>query len=82
MIDGGGLKALAELHVVRMLMCEVEEYEKQSSASCSWDSPLMLPLRTENGKGLYLPCHYFDYVGGANVGGYVFTTPSFQNDIC
>lgn len=47
----------------------------------SWDSPLReTPLNEDEAQpenqprsstDAYLPCHYFDYIGGTSMGGYV-----------
>jgi hypothetical protein len=79
LLDGGGVRALSTLYFLDNLMKEVESIELKSKSS-SIDSPLPY-FQTDNKKmthalpivrgmqGKYLPCHYFDYIGGAGVGG-------------
>ena len=81
---GGGIRGLSELYVLRELMTSVSRIERDldPEADSSAASPLFR-LRDKGGKespqsypeakgGPYLPCHYFDYIGGISTGGYDF----------
>jgi len=77
--DGGGIRALSALYFLEILMEEITSIEGETKTS-SIDSPLpyfqpdgdkitrALPI-VRGMQGRYLPCHYFDYIGGAGIGG-------------
>lgn len=79
-LDGGGVRGYSSLLILQRLMKEIGklEMESDSGAISSAYSPLVdcLPdvslaaSPNETRPALeYLPCHYFDYVGGASTGG-------------
>ncbi len=81
-LDGGGIRGYSSLLILRRLMQEIGilERESDSGAISSAYSPLVdcLPDGTlaaspneTTSASEYLPCHYFDYVGGASTGGLV-----------
>lgn len=81
-LDGGGTRGYSSLLILQRLMKEIgkTERESDSGAISSAYSPLVdcLPdgalAALPNGTKPvleYLPCHYFDYVGGASTGGLV-----------
>lgn len=81
-LDGGGTRGYSSLLILQSLMKEIGTLEREtdSEAISSAYSPLVNCLRDEtlamspNGTRPaleYLPCHYFDYVGGASTGGLV-----------
>lgn len=81
-LDGGGTRGYSALLILQSIMKEVEILEKDcdSGAISSAYSPLVDCLSdgalATSSSGTrpapeYLPCHYFDYVGGASTGGLV-----------
>jgi hypothetical protein len=83
-VGGGGPRGLYQLYLLKALMERVEFYElsldEQNKATSSADSPLLRfhsdksdhcqpRSRVPTVEGIYLPCHYFDYIGGTSVGG-------------
>ena len=81
-VDGGGIRGYTALLILQNIMKDIEmlERERDAGAISSAYSPLVdcLPSRAlaASPKGTrsalqYLPCHYFDYVGGASTGGLV-----------
>lgn len=79
-LDGGGVRALSSLLILRELMAEIGMIERRASpkAKSSAYSPLVdcLPERGAARPGAksvleYFPCHYFDYICGASTGGLV-----------
>lgn len=81
-LDGGGIRGYSSLLILQGIMKEIEMLEKERDigAISSAYSPLVdcLPdgalAASPNGTRPapeYLPCHYFDYVGGASTGGLV-----------
>ena len=81
-MDGGGIRGYTALLILRNIMEDIEmlERERDAEAISSAYSPLVdcLPDRAlaaspkETSSAMqYLPCHYFDYVGGASTGGLV-----------
>lgn len=83
-VGGGWPRGLYQLYILRALMDRVEFYElsmdEKNEATSSADSPL-LRFHSDNTdrfqprsrvpavEGIYLPCHYFDYIGGTSIGG-------------
>ena len=79
-IDGGGVRGLSTLLILRELMEEIGAIERRASpkAKTSAYSPLVDCLRegSSDQPGAksdprYFPCHYFDYICGASTGGLV-----------
>lgn len=82
-LDGGDIRAYSELCILEQIFREVARVERSyDGAKSSESSPLFgspdgydeqesskddLATITDN----YLPCHYFDYVGGTSMGGVV-----------
>lgn len=81
-LDGGDIHAYFELHILERIFREIARVERSyDGAKSSESSPLFGspngydeqefskddPTITDN----YLPCHYFDYVGGTSMGGVV-----------
>lgn len=66
--DGGGVRAFASLLMLRELMncIETEERNSEVKNSSSADSP---HLSESPHPGEFLPCHYFDIIGGTSTGG-------------
>jgi hypothetical protein len=75
-LDGGGIRAYSSLIVLRALMKQIENIEKNlkpeapSSAATDRISRKDIPDHVF-GEGKYLPCHYFDYIGGTSTGGLI-----------
>jgi hypothetical protein len=83
-IGGGGVRALYQLYFLKQLMEKIALYERKTGGerneSSSADSPLF-HFRLKKGEmqpnkprlslrqDTYLPCHYFDYIGGTGIGG-------------
>ena len=81
-LDGGGTRGYSALLILQSIMKEIEmlEKERDSGAISSAYSPLVdclpdgaLPASPNVARPApeYLPCHYFDYIGGASTGGLV-----------
>lgn len=79
-LDGGGVRGLSSLLILRQLMEEIGEIELRASpnAKSSVYSPLVDCVPQVNGaqpgaKSVleYFPCHYFDYICGSGSGGLV-----------
>ena len=72
---------MSELFVMKHLVNEIQKLEERYDVRSSADSPLfryrsqrmeeVLPEPKLPGteKGSFLPCHYFDFIGGTGVGG-------------
>ncbi|OCK84953.1 FabD/lysophospholipase-like protein [Lepidopterella palustris CBS 459.81] len=80
-LDGGDIRGLSELYILQRIFQAIARLEREldgaTSSSCS---PLLgspnadddaessqsnIAISTEG----YLPCHYFDYIGGTSMGG-------------
>lgn len=79
-LDGGGVRGLSSLLILRELMEKIGEIELRASpnAKSSAYSPLVDCLPDGGGARYgtrsildYFPCHYFDYICGASTGGLV-----------
>ena len=79
-LDGGGVRGLSSLLILRGLMKEIGEIERRASpkAKSSAYSPLVDCLSGGSGARpganqalQYFPCHYFDYICGASTSGLV-----------
>jgi len=79
-LDGGGVWGLSSLILLKYLMSciEVEEKRTNKNTSGSAYSPLFdsafpkessTPGSAERTSYKYLPCHYFDFIGGTSTGG-------------
>lgn len=80
------MRAFSALFFLESLMEEIEKIEDETNSS-SIDSPLPYFQQQKGNKmtqalpiihrmqGKNLPCHYFDYIGGAGVGGQVLKHP-------
>ena len=79
-LGGGGIRALCQLYLLKYLFERVAFHEKHSDPNNKVTSSASSPMfryysdnpsksRAQTVEGVYLPCHYFDYVGGTSVGG-------------
>ncbi|OCK74100.1 hypothetical protein K432DRAFT_247363, partial [Lepidopterella palustris CBS 459.81] len=57
--DGGGMRGYSSLLILRALMEKIIILEQNP------------PEGFERTRQNYLPCHYFDYIGGTSTGGQV-----------
>jgi len=82
--DGGGVRGLSSLKILGYLMTSIQIEEKRrnknKNASGSTHSPLFdsaspkessMPDGAESNSCKYLPCHYFDFIGGTCTGGLI-----------
>ncbi|KAF2840455.1 FabD/lysophospholipase-like protein [Patellaria atrata CBS 101060] len=85
-LDGGGVRGLASLYILEQLMIEVvkKELEIDESVRSSDASPFVeaTDVISESRNGIltsddmvnherFLPCHYFDYIGGTSMSGII-----------
>ena len=72
-LDGGGERGLASLYLMKHLMDKIGEYERQKDpkASSSAYTAILDPPHNSYCPSGYLPCHYFDYIGGSSTAGSV-----------
>lgn len=70
-IDGGGIRGLTALLLLEELMKEIEREERRMDqhSKSSADSPYLRNVQKDAWKSEYLPCHYFDFIGGTSTGG-------------
>lgn len=92
-VDGGGIRGLCSLFILRRLMSIIREIEESFGTLYSAQS--LLPENKANSKekrrsetrleGVFLPCHYFDYITGTSTGGrvkrYTITLWVVANDV-
>jgi hypothetical protein len=50
-------------------MEEIATLEKAAGFESSSDYPWMPETDMETAEGVFLPCHYFDYIAGTSTGG-------------
>jgi hypothetical protein len=82
-LDGGGIRGLSTLIVLRELMKIIAEIEGSTKppAKRSSDSPFaksdaftsLIPTASNDSDDIsgFLPCHYFDYIAGTSTGGLI-----------
>lgn len=88
LIDGGGIRGYSSLLILKEIMKAIEEIEKkEDSRATSSFHPNDFVSPHDKRKGStpnaddaatepcrFLPCHYFDYIGGTSTG-YVLLRP-------
>ncbi|KAF4432635.1 hypothetical protein FACUT_8323 [Fusarium acutatum] len=77
--DGGGIRAISSLLILKRIMHEIREFEiyhedgpAYSSSSAPWTCPKIgFPRVSEESDRVdeFLPCHYYDYMAGTSTGG-------------
>jgi patatin-like phospholipase/acyl hydrolase len=72
--DGGGIRGYWQLVVLERLMEEIAKVERdREPKAMSSLHPLEAIGQGEHEKkevtDAYLPCHYFDFIGGSSTGG-------------
>ena len=70
-LDGGGVRGYCSLLILSELMQQIELREKALDARTTSSSESPYVDYDTTARSSYLPCHYFDYVGGASTGGIV-----------
>lgn len=79
-LDGSGPGGLWTLHVLRELIIEIGDYEKNGRyASSSRTSPIWGTLNHSYDGPKYSLCHYFDYICGSGMGGLFAMMIGIQN---
>lgn len=76
LIDGGGVRGYSSLLILKYLMEEIKRIEQEedplatSSAYYEWQGSASPEAgSSSSAAGVFLPCHYFDYMAGTSTGG-------------